>query len=69
MTKTMFELESQRKAAEKKMEDMIAADKTKAETIREGDAQHKAEVERLQRSARSSSRQQVIYSAIFMTRP
>lgn len=59
MTQTVFELESQRKAAEDKMEHLAAADRSKGERIKEIDAQHKAEVERLHRSARTSSRKQV----------
>ena len=59
LTQEMFELESQRKAAEDRMADYIAADRTKSEMIREIESAHRSEIERIQRSARLSSKQQV----------
>ena len=55
----MFELESQRKAAEERVADLVAADHSKAETIRELGTQHRMQVEQMQRSMRTGSRQQL----------
>lgn len=55
----LFELESQRKAAEKRVADLVAADHSKAETIREMATQHRMKIEQMQRSTRTGSRQQL----------
>ena len=59
LMREMFQLESQRKAAEERMADLVAADHSKAEAIRELETQHRMELEQLQRSMRTGSRQQL----------
>lgn len=64
LTQEMFTLDSQQKDMEKKWRDSQAADRTKAEVIRDMEAKHQAELESYSRSSRLSSRQQVSTSHI-----
>ena len=59
LTQELFEVESRRRQTEEALQNALAADRKKAEDIRVMDSQHRAEVERLQRAARLSSKQQV----------
>ena len=59
LTQELFEVESRRRQTEEALQNALAADRKKAEDIREMDNQHYAELERLQRAARLSSKQQV----------
>lgn len=59
LTQELFELETQHKALEEKLANTVAADKMKAERIREMDQEHRRATETLQRAARQSSRQQM----------
>ena len=55
----MFAMSSKLNNTEERLRDTIAADRTKAEVIREMKAGHQAEMETLSHSSRLSSRQQV----------
>lgn len=59
LTQELFELEARCRATEAALQDAVAADKNKADTIREMSNQHRSEVEAIQRAARLSSKQQV----------
>lgn len=59
LTQELFELEARCRATEAALQDAVAADKNKADTIREMSNQHHSEVEAIQRAARLSSKQQV----------
>ena len=59
LTQEMFTMSSQIKDMEQRLRDSQAADRTKAEVIREIKAEHQAELESYSRSSKLSSRQQV----------
>lgn len=59
LTQELFELEARLRTTEATLQDTVAADRNKADTIREMSNQHRSEVEAIQCAARLSSKQQV----------
>lgn len=64
----MFAMASQISDMEQRLKDSQAADRTKAERIREMKAEHQAELESYSNSSKLSSRQQVSKLFVYTTR-